>query len=45
MRKGQSGEWHHLSEIESRETGVDGTGVSDGTDFDAVRIGKHDSLV
>ena len=43
--KGQSGEWHHLREVESRETGVDGTRVSDGTDVDAMRIGNHDSMV
>ena len=43
--KGQSGEWHHLREIESRETGVDGPRVSDGTEIDATRIRNHDSMV
>ena len=40
--KVQSGEWHRLGEIESRETGADAPRLSDGTEIDAT---NHDSMV
>lgn len=44
--KGQSGEWHHLGEIDSQETGgADAPRVSDGTDYDAKRPNTHHNMV